>query len=146
MKLPTRKQVSAGGVVFRSRAEQTEVILICVGEGRRWQLPKGLVDAGETPEQAAAREVREETGVEGDLLAPLETIEYWYVANERGERVRFHKFVHYFLFRYRAGDVSRHDHEVIEARWTPIVEAQATLAFANERHVVERAAAILGAM
>lgn len=139
MKLPTQKQISAGGVVFRRQNNQTEIALICVGERRRWQLPKGIVDPGENAQQAAVREVREETGIESDLLAPMETIEYWYVAMERGERVRFHKFVHFFLLRYKAGDTDAHDHEVVEARWTPLDHAREMLAFANERRIVERA-------
>jgi 8-oxo-dGTP pyrophosphatase MutT (NUDIX family) len=139
MKLPTRQQISAGGVVFRRESKRVKIAIVCVGDQRRWQLPKGLVESDESPEQAAAREVREETGIDGDLLAPIETIEYWYVATERGRRVRFHKFVHYFLFRYRSGDVGAHDREVAEARWVPLQEARDVLAFANERRVVERA-------
>jgi 8-oxo-dGTP pyrophosphatase MutT (NUDIX family) len=136
--LPTREQVSAGGVVFRRRAGRTLVALISVGEHRRWQLPKGLVDAGEGAERAALREVREETGLEAELLAPIETVEYWYVATERGARVRFHKFVHFFLLRHTGGRLSDHDHEVHEARWFEIQEACGALAFANEKRVVER--------
>lgn len=139
MKLPTRQQVSAGGVVFRRRAHALEIALICVGDQQRWQLPKGLIDAGENAQQAALREVQEEAGIEGELVAPIETIEYWYVAKEGGGRVRFHKSVHYFLLRYRAGDLSAHDHEVVEARWVPIAESRTMLAFANEREVVEKA-------
>jgi len=137
--LPTREQVSAGGVVFRRRAGRTHVALISVGERRRWQLPKGLVGAGEPVERAALREVREETGLEAEVLAPLETVEYWYVSTERGARVRFHKFVHFFLLRHAGGRVSDHDHEVNEARWFEIDEARDALAFANEKRVVERA-------
>ena len=135
----TVTQVSAGGVPFRRRGESDEVAIVSVGDRRRWQLPKGIVDPGETPETAAVREAREEAGVDTELLAPIETIEYWYQGNERGERVRFHKFVHFFLLDYRGGDVSRHDREVHEARWVPVEEALALLAFANERRVVERA-------
>ena len=135
----TKTQVSAGGVVFRRRGGRVEVALISVGAGRRWQLPKGLVDAGESPEAAAVREAREETGLDAELVAPVEKIEYWYFSNERGARVRFHKFVHFFLLRFTSGDVSAHDREVNEARWIEIGEAVEMLAFKGERAVVERA-------
>jgi 8-oxo-dGTP pyrophosphatase MutT (NUDIX family) len=143
---PVRDQRSAGGVVARERrGGGWEVALICVGAKRRWQLPKGLVEEGEAPEVAALRETREEAGVEADLLAPLETVEYWYVGTERGGgRVRFHKRVHFYLLAYRAGDVADHDHEVLEARWVEITEAARLLAFPSERKVVEQAAEMLG--
>lgn len=140
---PIRRQVSAGGVAFRRTRAGAEVVLVCVGAKRRWQLPKGIVDEGESPEVAALRETREEGGVDAELVAPLETVEYWYQALDRGERVRFHKFVHFFLLEYRAGDPADHDHEVIEARWVPIGEAAAMLAFPNERAVLRKAAELL---
>jgi 8-oxo-dGTP pyrophosphatase MutT (NUDIX family) len=137
--VPTETQVSAGGVVVRRVGNRPQVALISVGPQRRWQLPKGLVEPGETAEAAATREVREEAGVEAELVVPLETIEYWYVGHKDGGRVRFHKKVHFFLFRYRSGDVADHDHEVHEARWVPADEAVTMLAFANERRMVEKA-------
>jgi 8-oxo-dGTP pyrophosphatase MutT (NUDIX family) len=144
--MPVRHQVSAGGVAYRDAAGGHEVALILTdsAKGSRWQLPKGLVDEGESPELAAVREAREETGVETELMAPLERVEYWYVGTERGGgRVRFHKLVHFFLLRYLSGDVRDHDHEVLEARWVPLAEATGMLAFSSERKVVERAAELL---
>jgi len=142
--LPTETQISAGGVVVRRLpAQPAEVVLISVGPQKRWQLPKGLIDVGETPEVAATREVREEAGVEGKLVAPLEVIEYWYVATRSGTRTRYHKFVHFFLFHYVAGDVTDHDDEVNEARWVPFAEALKTLAFASERRVLQQAQALV---
>jgi len=142
---PVRDQTSAGGVVARERAGGGwEVALVLVGAKRRWQLPKGIVDPGEAPETTALRETREEAGVEADLVAPLETVEYWYVGSERGGgRVRFHKRVHFYLMAYRAGDVADHDHEVIEARWVELREAARMLAFPSERKVVEQARELL---
>ncbi|HVG30982.1 MAG TPA: NUDIX domain-containing protein [Pyrinomonadaceae bacterium] len=139
----TKTQTSAGGVVFRRRGARVEVALISVGALNRWQLPKGLVGGGESPEAAALREAREETGLDAESVAPIEKIEYWYYATERGARVRFHKFVHFFLLRFTAGDVSDHDHEANEARWVEIGEAASMLAFKGERAVVERASEMI---
>jgi 8-oxo-dGTP pyrophosphatase MutT (NUDIX family) len=138
-KISTLNQVSAGGVAFRLSEFEPEVAIVAVMPGERWQLPKGIIDKGESPEVAAQREVREEAGIETELLAPIETIEYWYVSERRGRRVRYHKFVHFFLLAYRDGDVSNHDHEVSEARWVSIDEALGMLAFKSERAVVEKA-------
>ncbi|HEU4698605.1 MAG TPA: NUDIX domain-containing protein [Gemmatimonadales bacterium] len=142
----TVAQVSAGGVAYRRRADGAiDVALVLVGAKRRWQLPKGIVDPGETPAATALREVREEAGIATELVAPLAPIEYWYVGAERGggEQVRFHKRVHFYLLAYRAGDVRDHDREVLEARWVPLAEAEALLAFPSERRVVAEARALL---
>lgn len=145
-RLRTLTQVSAGGVVYRRAAAITavDVAIIRVGPKDRWQLPKGLVEAGESLESTAVREVREEVGVDGKVVAPLESIEYWYVGSEHGdERVRFHKHVHFFLLEYRGGDVRDHDQEVSEARWVPVSEAEQMLAFGSERKVMARARELL---
>ena len=144
--MPTLDQTSSGGVAFRRVGEgptQVEVALILVGPQARWQLPKGLVNAGEDPETAALREVAEETGLETALIAPIDVIEYWYYGSRGAKKVRFHKRVHFFLLQYVAGDVADHDHEVEEARWVPLDAAKTMLAFAGEREVLAKAQALL---
>ncbi len=144
-KIATLDQVSAGGVAFRRADSEPEIAIVCVKPKQRWQLPKGIVDPGESPEVTALREVREEAGVETDRLALIETIEYWYRSVRNGKPVRYHKFVHFYLLQYRNGDVSRHDHEVEEARWVSLEEALEMLEFKSEREVVEKARAMLEA-
>jgi 8-oxo-dGTP pyrophosphatase MutT (NUDIX family) len=120
------------------------VVIVSVGGQNRWQLPKGLVDAGENPEIAAVREAREEGGVSSEVVQLLETIEYWYAGLDNGIRVRFHKRVHFYLLRYISGDTNEHDWEVNEARWVPIDDATSQLAFDNERRVMQQARDLIG--
>jgi 8-oxo-dGTP pyrophosphatase MutT (NUDIX family) len=136
----TRNEVSAGGVVFRAvGGSDFQVALILTHEGR-WQLPKGWGEADESQEQTAIREVREEAGVEAELVGKLDSIEYWYRSTyDPGEPVRVHKFVHFYLLRYLRGSTEDHDHEVQEARFVEIGEALRLLAFPSERKVVEMA-------
>jgi 8-oxo-dGTP pyrophosphatase MutT (NUDIX family) len=148
--MPTLDQTSAGGVAFR-RTEKGptggfEIALILVGPQARWQLPKGLVNTGETPEETALREVAEETGLQTALVTPIDVIEYWYYGSRGSQKVRFHKRVHFFLLAYLSGDVANHDHEVDEARWVSLQAAKEMLAFAGERKVVEKAEALLATL
>ncbi len=137
--LPRRDEVSAGGVVFRLRDDKGfDVALIRTHEGR-WQLPKGWIEEGEAAERTAVREVREEAGVDAELVGPLDTIEYWYTSRYGDEPARVHKLVHFFLLRYLAGSTDDHDHEVTEARWAEIDEAERMLAFKDERRMVAMA-------
>jgi 8-oxo-dGTP pyrophosphatase MutT (NUDIX family) len=138
-KVTTMDQVSAGGVAFHWRESEPEIAIVSVKPKLRWQLPKGIVDPGETPQVTAVREVREEAGIETDLIRLIETIEYWYRSVKYGKPVRYHKFVHFYLLEYKSGDVTNHDHEVEESRWVSFDEALEMLDFKSERDVVEKA-------
>ncbi len=132
-------EISAGGVVVHggnvlvivpTRRAADGSLVLC--------LPKGHLDEGETSEQAATREVREETGATAELVSELGEVRYWYVRNRR----RVAKSVFFFLFRYVSGDLSDHDDEVLEARWMPAAEAQKALSYPGERDMVGRALVI----
>ncbi|MDB4869036.1 MAG: hydrolase [Gemmatimonadales bacterium] len=89
-------------------------------------------------------EAPEDGGIESEVYEHIETVEYWYAGLDKGERVRFHKRVHFYLLRYLSGDTSNHDWEVNEARWVPIDDAASQLAFDNETRVVEQAKRLIG--
>jgi 8-oxo-dGTP diphosphatase len=137
-------EMSAGGVIYRRRAGEIEIALIRVRN--RWGLPKGHVEKGESINDTAVREVREETGLEGRVSKKLGDIGYSYRDRRTaGEPVRIHKRVHFYLMRYLKGDVGDHDHEVDEARWFPIDEAIRNLKYPTERKMVYRALNVLTA-
>ena len=141
--IPTFEQLSAGGVVYRKNDDAIEVIIVQVVPELRWQLPKGVIDDGESREQAALREVREEAGVDADIVEFLDTSEYWFTVQRDGEPKRCHKFVHFFLMKYRGGDVRDHDHEVAEARWVSVDTAIDMFAFESDRAIVRSAAEVI---
>lgn len=145
-KIPTVEQISAGGAAFRQNGTELKFAIVAVSPSGRWQLPKGIVDAGESDEQAALREVREEAGIECEIVEKIETVEYWYYGNWRGERVRFHKLVHFYLMKYVSGDVADHDHEVSESRWVSVDDAIKMLAFKSEKDVVKKASELIASL
>jgi 8-oxo-dGTP pyrophosphatase MutT (NUDIX family) len=128
--MSTELETSYGGVVVRG-----DELLVITPTGRTVTgLPKGGMEDGETPEQAAAREVREETGVVAAVREPLGDVRYTY--RRGGRRVR--KTVHFFLCEYLEGSTEDHDHEVDEARWIAISGARDALTYPGERALIDR--------
>lgn len=128
------EEVCAGGLVIDASGRAALI-------GRRdrdgqtlWSLPKGHVEEGETREEAAAREVAEETGIVGRVVAPLGVIDYWFVA----ERRRIHKTVHHYLLVAEGGQLSTADAEVAEVAWVPLDEVARRLAYADERRLLAK--------
>lgn len=136
-------QYSAGGVAFRSNNGEIEIALILTNNERRWQLPKGHLDPGETAEQAALREVAEEAGIKCELLDPILEISYRFTHHGKKGPIRILKYVNFYLMKYVSGDVDDHDDEVAEALWMPIDEALETLYHDDEKKVVLAANEIL---
>jgi 8-oxo-dGTP pyrophosphatase MutT (NUDIX family) len=141
-KTETRTEVSAGGVVYRRTDDGVEIVLAARRTRRgdlAWGLAKGGIEADESAEQAAVREVREETGIEAEIEASLGETRYFYV----WENVRIRKTVHFFLMRATGGDPGERDDEMEDVQWFPLERALKRAAYRGEREVLGRAAELL---
>jgi 8-oxo-dGTP pyrophosphatase MutT (NUDIX family) len=141
-RLPRVDETSAGGLILDLSGPVPMGALI--GRTNRrgrllWSLPKGHLESGETPEEAAVREVREETGIVGEIIGTLGTIDFWFVAEGR----RIHKTVHHFLLRATSGELSDTDVEVTEVAWVPMPQIADRLAYSDERHLLDEASRLL---
>ncbi len=144
--MKTKRHTSSGGVVYDVNEGQLQVILISHLNLRGkliWCLPKGSVEEGETLKETALREVREETGVAGDILEKIGHIQYWFYS--RQEEAKIFKTVHFYLLKYLKGNIEDHDGEVTEARWVSIQVGLEMLAHNSERGILEKAARYLHA-
>lgn len=130
-----RTTTAAGGVVTRGTGDDLEVVLNGRTSDGTWVFAKGTPDEGESIEETAIREVREETGLDVSIVAPIGVTDYWFAVP--GERV--HKFVHFFLMRADGGDVSRHDQEYDDVRWVSAADARHMLSYATYREMLDRA-------
>ena len=136
---PTRTEVSAGGVVYRRDGGRVEILLAARRTRRgdlAWGLAKGGIEPDESAEEAAVREVREETGIEAKIETSLGETRYFYV----WEDVRIRKTVHFFLMRATGGDPNERDDEMEDVKWFPLDRALKRAAYRGEREVLGRAA------
>ncbi len=135
----TGRRISAGGVIFRLSGSVIEVALISVKGGKVWGLPKGLNEEGENLARTAHREVREETGLDGKILAKIGHIEYFFTLKDEAGTRRFFKIVYFFLMEYTGGSVEEHDEEVDECRWFNINEAIKLMKYDDEKGILKKA-------
>lgn len=133
---PVRRAVSAGGLILDAEGRVVLTSRRSFGGDLQWGLPKGLVEPGETIEDAARREATEETGLEVEIVRALQAIDYWY-AEPDGTRV--HKVVHFFLMRVTGGDPARHDAETEDVVALLPAEAVQRASFRSERQVIAAA-------
>ncbi|MFW0789887.1 NUDIX hydrolase [Gordonia sp. CPCC 205333] len=144
-KLRTVRETSAGGLVISTFGEPyPELSAALIGRVDRrgrmmWSLPKGHIETGETAEQTAVREIAEETGITGSVVAPLGKIDYWFVSEGR----RIHKTVHHYLLRSLGGELSDADYEVAEVAWVPLTELPRRLTYSDERRLARMAEGVI---
>ena len=131
--------ISAGGVIFRPMDGGVEVALIAISQGKRWGLPKGLVEKGEGIARTAHREVKEETGLDGKILKMLGRAGYFFQLREDDKFKTVFKIVYFFLMEYTGGDVKDHDEEVADCQWFPINEAIKLMKFDDEKDIIRKA-------
>jgi 8-oxo-dGTP pyrophosphatase MutT (NUDIX family) len=137
-----RAEYSSGGVVYRKVGDNDyEVALVYRKRHDDWSLPKGHIEEGETREETALREVKEETGLDARIVEPLGEVVYFY-RRRNGDLVR--KTVYHFLLEALSDKFAEPSWEVTESRWVPITEAQTLLSYKNDAGVVAKAMAALG--
>lgn len=132
---PIRIKTSAGGVVYEKREDDIWVVLIKPVHGHVLTLPKGEMDAGETEEETAIREVREETGLRGKIIEKLDSVTYWYYL--RRNNIKYKKTVHYFLMAYAGGSIEDHDHEVEEVLWMKLEDARKQVRYRSDMKMLD---------
>lgn len=143
--LPTVEEVSAGGIVVDTSTDMLNVAIIArLNRGGRleWCLPKGHPENQENNEEAAVREIEEETGIRGRVLTALGSIDYWFTVS--GHRV--HKTVHHFLLVSTGGHLTIEndpDHEAVDVAWVPLADLGRKLSFPNERRIADLAREVL---
>src|ERR1043166_3599438 len=142
----SRREISAGCVVFRRSDGIVEVALIQPHERKAWALPKGFIEPKEPPEEAAQRETREEAGLSGTIITKIDTIKYTYMAKWENPPARIFKIVTFYLLKFTSGDPSQHDREVDRVEWFPIDTAISAASYAQEKGVLRKAKELIAAI
>lgn len=135
---------SSGGVIFRrnnTNHNNVEIVLIAIKNGNIWTLPKGLIDRGEKAEDAAVREISEETGLSGTIVKLIGEKSFWFYIKD--ENIKCKKTVVYYLLEYKGGDIKNHCWEVDEAKWFPIDDAITKASYKSDKEIIEKAKALL---
>ena len=132
----SKSQFSAGGVVYRKSGGGLEIVILTRGQGKVFCLPKGKIEKAETPEQAALREIREETGLTGAIEKEIGKIKYSFITEE--DKAVVNKTVTFFLVKYVSGDTKDHDTDAEDVRWLPVKEALKIMTYPSERQIVEK--------
>lgn len=132
-----RKEFSAGGVVYKKSAANVDVLLIARNNSKVWCLPKGKIEQNETHEDAAIREIKEETGITSRIIKLLADIKYNFVSPVDSAQV--FKKVRFFLFEYTSGDICAQKTEIDEAGWFNIKEAIKIMTYPSERNIMKKA-------
>ena len=139
----SRREISAGCVVYRKTETGADVALIQPRDRKAWALPKGLIEKGEAPEVAAQREALEETGLSGAIVVKIDTIKYSYTAKWEHPPTRVFKIVTFYLMQFKEGDLSRHDREVDRVEWFPIDKAISHASYPQEKTIIRKAKDLL---
>ncbi len=139
----SRREISAGCVIYRQTDHGTEVVLIKPAGRDAWALPKGLIEPGEAPQEAALREATEESGLLGQIVTRIDTIKYVYTAAWEDPPVRVFKIVTFYLMRFTGGDTRQHDREIDQVVWLPVKEAIGRASYPTERDILKKAESLI---
>lgn len=137
-----RFEFSAGGVVFQKTPKGIDILLCQHSYHHGWGFPKGLIGdkkEGESKEETAIREVKEETGADGEILGQIEPITYWY----KFENEKVKKTVYYYVMKYLGGDISKHDFEMEDVKWVEKDKVLDTLTYKSDKEVFKRAEPVI---
>jgi len=131
------QEISAGGVVFKKEQDVFRVVLYCRNNATQWCLPKGKIESGETKEEAALREVKEETGLTGEIIRHINDIRYEYFSSKRNLKIK--RTVHFFLIQHTGGTIGDHENKTEAVQWFSLDDAIAKATHVSEQSIIKKA-------